>query len=141
MYPELPWESVVGTNEVTLEQWFRTGGDFAVIGDIFNCHNRRSQGCYWHLMRRGQGFCKISYYTMHRTSLHNKTSADSVHQLLQSKNLTFFRLHTYAFNPTSQCPGFAWLLRTLGMVPVAIHGVFLALYLLNDVRAAVSNPI
>lgn len=35
-------------------------------------------------------------------------------------------------------PGY---LRTLSMVAIAIRGVFLALYLLDDGRAAVSNPL
>lgn len=78
---------------------------------------------------------------MHSASLHNKESADSMQELLQSKNLTFFSLHTYAFNPHPGVQVLPGYLRTLGMVAVAIHGVFLALYFLDDSRAAVSNPL
>lgn len=134
----MPWDSVVTTNEVTLEQRFRTGGDFAVTGDIFNCHNWKRQGCCWHLMRRGQGFCKISYNGHPSTTKHRPIQCTNCSRVRTSLSLGCTSMHLTLHPSVQVLPGY---LRTLSMVAIAIRGVFLALYLLDDGRAAVSNPL
>lgn len=68
-------------------------------------------------------------------------------QLIQCRNCSRVRtslslvctlMHLTLHPGVQVLPGY---FRTLGMVAVAIHGVFLALYLLDDGRAAVSNPL